>query len=486
MARTMIVYKDIAVDSAESGTAALTGEAAESEAALVLSGANTGRVATLEESNWPLDGSVDQCYEDAECAFWSEKMSDGSCVLSPAPTITVTFSKQFSSTGVTLAFDSLPGGWCSAVNVKWYQGETLKADVDFSPNAQAFFCEKRVESFDKLIVTLTKTNLPYRYAKLNQLLIGVIRTFEADEFRSASITNEMDESAIELPVSTFNWVLDSKKNADYLFQLRQPVEVYNSGSLLGVYYIDDSSRTSGRIYRISCKDALGVLSDAAFAGGAYLSGVSAKALLAKLAAPFAVEFAEELADATLKGVLLPGTNREAIQQVLFAWGACLATDGGSTLRVFPLPSSPAEIPKGRTFSDTAVKTDSVVTEVQVVAHTYTENDGGTIDIGGAKYADAQTRYTVKNPNVTASDRANVKKIENATLVSPDIGQAAAQRAYVHYMKRATVSARVVYAGEKLGDRVKIYTPWDTRVEGNIRKMEVKLSNTVVSKVEVHR
>lgn len=485
MAKTTVVYKDIAVGAADAGTATATGGTAESDLSLLLHGANTGLVATLEDNAWILDGSVDRCYSESEYAFWSSAMSDGECVLSPQPTIEITFSEQFSSTGVTLTFDGLPGGWCSAVNIKWYQGAALKADVDFAPNATTYFCEKRVESFDKLVLTLKKTNLPYRHAKLNQLLVGVVRTFEADEFRSASITNEMDETAIELPVSTFSWVLDSKKDADYLFQLRQPVEVYNRASLLGVYYIDDSSRTSARVYKISCKDALGVLSDTAFVGGAYLSGVSAKTLLTQLAAPFTVEFVEGLADTTLKGVLTAGTNREAIQQVLFAWGVCLATDGGDTLRVFPLPSSPVEIPQGRTFADTSVKTDSVVTEVQVVAHTYTMDTGGSVEISGVKYADAQTVYAVKNPNVTANDRANVKKIENATLVSTDIGQKTAQRVYERYAKRDTITARIVYAGEKLGDRVKIYTPWGTQVEGNVKKMEIKLSNTVVIKAEAH-
>lgn len=485
MAKTTIVYKDIAVGSVEAGTVNASGGTAESDNTRILPGADTGRVLTLEDNNWIFDGEGYRCYAETEFAFWSNALSDANCVISPAPVITVAFSKQFSSMGVTLTFDALPGSWCSDINVKWYQGGTLKADADFTPSATMYFCEKRVESFDKIVLTLKKTAFPYRRAKLSQLLIGVVRTFEADEFRSASITNEMDETAIELPVSTFNWTLDSKKSVEYLFQLRQPVEVYNSGSLLGVYYIDDSSRTSGRMYKISCKDALGVLSDTAFAGGAYLSGISAKTLLVQLAAPFAVEFSEGLADATLKGVLSAGTMREAIQQVLFAWGVCLATDGGDTLRVFPLPSSPAEIPKDRTFADTSVKTDSVVTEVQVTAHTYTENASGGVEIGGVKYEDMQKVYSVQNPDVTASDRANVKKITNATLVSPDIGQQTAERVYARYAKRDTISARIVYSGEKLGDRVKIFTPWDTQLEGNVRKMEIKLSNTVVIKTEAH-
>lgn len=485
MAKTKIVYKDIAVGAVEAGTAVSTGGTAESNSSLVLQGANTGGIICLEDNLWVLDGSFDTFYSEGRYAFWSSELSDVDCVLASPPVIDITFSQQFSSTGITLLFDLAANGWCSAVNIKWYQGATLKADVDFAPNAATYFCENRVESFDRIVLTLRKTSMPYRRAKINQLLVGVIRTFEADEFRSAKITNQMDETAIELPVSTFKWTLDSKKSVDFLFQLRQPVEVWNIENLLGVYYIDDAARKSARIYDVSCKDALGVLSDTAFAGGAYLSGVSAKALIEELAAPFTVEYENGVTDTTLKGILVSGTNRSAIQQVLLAWGVCLATDGGDTLRVFPLPSSPVEIPKGRTFTDTAVQTDSVVTEVQVVAHTYAESTSGNVEVAGKRYSDTQKTYTVKNPNVTASDRANVKKISEATLVSPDIGQAVAERVYARYAKRDTVSARIVYAGEKLGDRVTIFTPWDTQVEGNVKKMNITLSNTVVFKGEVH-
>ena len=128
------------------------------------------------------------------------------------------------------------------------------------------------------------------------MVFGVIRTFGMNEIRGASIVNQMNESAVELPISTFNWTLDSLKPVDYLFQLKQPVEVYNDEHLIGVYYINTSSRSSKRVYDIECQDALGVLEYMPYAGAAYLSGTSAKALLSETAKPFAVEFAPDVED----------------------------------------------------------------------------------------------------------------------------------------------------------------------------------------------
>ena len=93
-------------------------------------------------------------------------------------------------------------------------------------------------------------------------------------------------------------------------------------------------------------------------------------------------------------------------------------------------------------------------------------------------------YSAINPNVTASDRENVKEVTAATLVSDDIGQAVADRLYKYYSLRDTNTATVVYGGEKLGDCVSIYTPWGLLTTGNLHKMEIKLSNTVVYNAEV--
>lgn len=484
MGKTTVIYKDIAVGAAEAATVSATGQTAESQPQNLLSGVDTGKVITLERNRWILNGSFNVWYENGQYAFWSSAASDDEGLFQDQPVITISFSQQFTSPGINLTFDSSTGEYCSSINVKWYQGNTLKADKDFFPDSTEYFCEQSVESYNKIVITIKETSLPNRFAKINHIIFGVIRRFGMDELRNASITNEMDESAIELPVSTFNWTLESRKNVEYMFQLKQPVEAWNNNNLIGVYYISAASRQSKSTYSIECSDAIGALSEMNFPGGAYLSGISAKTLLNSIAAPFTVEYAPDVVDKTLKGVLLPQSKREAIQQVIFAWGVCLATDNSDKIRIFNQDDSAVVIPKGRTFSGVAVDTDAIVTKVSVTAHTYTQSSNGDVKIGDVSYADAKTVYTVNNPNVTAADRENEKEITDATLVSTDIGQDVADRVYAYYSKRDTSTARIVYDGEKLGDCISVYTPWDTLTTGNLHKMEIKLSNTVVYGAEV--
>lgn len=481
MSKTQILYKDIAPGADEDAAVSSPGAAAFSDLTALPFGLTAPNpIATLEQNNWLLNGAF-VLREHQPVAFWSSAMSGFDGTFSSNPSITITFSKQFSSLGLTLLFDTATGDYCSAVNIKWYQQDTLKAEQDFTPDAVSYFCNLAVTAYDKIVITLLKTAKPYRYAKLGKILFGIYRYFGMTELRRASIVNEINLIALELPVSTARWTVDSRDNLDFMFQLKQPVEVQNDSGLIGVYYIDKHARLAQNVYDIECYDAFGVLSESKFAGGVY-SGKSAKALLQEIVGSD-FELAIEAADANLTGAILPCTRREAMQQVLFAWGACASTDGRENIRIFALPTTATQISADRTFPGAASEVAAIVTKVSVTAHTYTQDSSGTVEIGGIKYRDTTAVYTVTNPDVTANDKENAVEVTGATLVSPAIGQATAQRVYDYYARRSTHRARVVWAGERLGDRVLLPNAWGSASAGNIGKLEINLSNTVVAAVE---
>ena len=479
MSKTMLLYKDVAPGADRDAAVAAVTAQPFADPALLPFGADTPPGITCEPNQWGLDGTFAPA-RSAVPAFWSTAISgpDGRFAAGEEPVLEFSFGAQYTSAGVTLRFDPAGGGYCTAVNLRWYQGEALLAEADFTPDGVDYFCRKRVEHYDRLVLTLQRTNLPHRYARLSRVLFGVHRSFGMAELRAASAVNQLDLLSAELPVSRLNWTLDSREDVDYLFQLKQPVEVRSDGVLVGVYYVDGSSRTARHVYPVECCDAIGVLDEMPFDGGVY-SGTSARALAAELASPFQVEVDGGVPDAALTGVLLPGTRRGALQQVLFAWGACASTDGRASIRVFVPGAVPAEVPEGRVFLGTAVDTAAVVTEVQVTAHTYAPAADGTVTIHGTKYSDTTAVYTVKNPDVTATDKQNIVQVTGATLVSPAIGQAVAQRVYDHCRRRSTHRAKVVFAGERLGDCLTVPDGWGGRHTGNLMKLELKLSNTVV-------
>ncbi|BAK99019.1 hypothetical protein OBV_18210 [Oscillibacter valericigenes Sjm18-20] len=481
MSKTTILYKDIAPGAEDDASVSTNGAMPFCDISKLPPGIDPVSITSGELNYWGLDGSFAPL-DSQDIAFWSTAMSGSGGAFTSPPVITVTFDQQYSSLGVTLAADTATGGYCNSVNIKWYQGTTLKADVDFTPDSAVYYCRQKVTSYDKIVITLNSTNLPYRHAKLEHIIFGVYRTFGMTELRKASLINQMSGISEELPISTMSWTLDSREDVDYMFQLKQPVEVRNNGSLIGVYYIDSFSRSAKSIYDIDCYDAFGVLDEIPFSGGVY-SAKSAKTLLVELVGNyFTVDF-DGVDDTALTGVIEACTLREAIQQVLFAWGVCASTDGRESIRVFALPSAAAEISKDRTYTGVSVETSAIVTEVRVTAHTYTQDTNGSVEIGGVKYSDTETVYTISNPDVTASDKQNVVEVAGATLVSTAIGQATAQRVYDYYLRRNTCKAKIVWAGELLGDRLTIHNSWDGTEDGNLLKMDIALSNTVAGNFE---
>lgn len=480
--RTEIIYRDIAPGAAEAASVSAEGAGTLSDLSQMPLEGLIVKAGLPERNYWILDGTADITDGSPVAAFVSEQISDIECVLQAAPVITISFSENFTSPGVTLEFDTVSGEWCSSINIKWYQGSSLKADSDFMPDSPVYFCSQSAEAFDRIVITVGKTSMPYRRAKIRRILIGVVRTFGMSEIRNASITCETSLISTELPISALSWTLDSRENIDFLFQNKQPIEVKNNDSLIGVFYVTKAARNSGSVYNISCEDAFGVLEDIPFPGGAYLNGISAETLTETIVgSEFDVVF--DKADTVLKGIIQSGTKRAALQQVLFAWGAAAIGDG-EKIRIVPLGDTLSEIGADRTYTGVTVDTDTAVTEVRVSAHTYTQDSGGGIEVGSTKYSETVTEYIVQNPNATGNSKENVITVDNATLVSADIGQAAAQRVYDYYMRRNTGKGKIVWNGEKPGDYVSIPNAWGGITKGHIAKMEITLSNTVAADLTV--
>jgi hypothetical protein len=477
-----IVYKDIA-PYADLDAACVSSDVSDfSDIDQLPFGADMDPVITLEHGQWVLDGTHVPLAGQTP-AFWSTQMSGADGTFEAAPVIDITFDAQYSSVGVSFIFDQTNEDYVSKLNIKWYQQDELKADMDFEPDNYLYFCKNQVESWDRIVVTLKETVIPYRYAKLEKIIFGEERTFYRKDLRSAKVVAETGLISDTLPISELKWTVDSVQDVAFLFQLKQPCYVYHGDSLIGCYYIDEFSRKGADLFEIDCYDAIGVLSESDFPGGVY-NNQSAVSIIGEIVGDdFTIEYDDGIIDMNLTGIIASGNKRAALQQVLFAWGYCATTDGRDTIRIRQPGVDLSSIGMDKTFTGAKVSTDSVVTSVQVTAHTYTASSSGTVEINGQKYTDTKTVYTVTNPDVTKTDKTNVKKVEKGTLVNPSYAQAVAQRVYDYYQMRNTVKAKIVWSGQQLGDLVSFPNQWGERTSGTISKMEMNLSNTIVATCE---
>ena len=345
---------------------------------------------------------------------------------------------------------------------------------------------RSVSGYNKLVIELKKTSLPYRYAKLRQIFFGIVREFEREDLRSVSVTEGVSVISDDVEINTLDFTLDNSDNIDFIFQEKQPVSAYDGAKLIGVFYIKISSRSSERLYDVSCQDALGILDDEPFAAAVY-SSKNAKELIASiLGAHFTLDFDPALEDETVTGYIPDCTKREALQQIVFALRATIDTSASRGVRVRRLTAaSPATIPLDRTYTGGSVETAAVVTEIRVTAHSYsTSGSGESVEVGGTTYYHTTSVTSKANPNATTQTKPNVIEVRDATLVNSENVAAIAQHIYDYYMRRQTHNVRIVMDKEAPGDYVQTTTPWGTKITGTITSMDIRLSGIAAAECKI--
>lgn len=480
-----VIYEDVAVGAAEAASTAGTAAQPFSDLSLLPYGTEPVIVATNELNQWTLDGSR-PILTTERAAFWSSAPSKADCTFDANPTLTITLDGTFASSGIYLYFDGGTGDYCSALTMTWYNGETTVASQDFTPDGQKYFCAKPVTGYNKLVIELKKTSLPYRYAKLRQIFFGIVREFEREDLRSVNVTEGVSVISDDVEINTLDFTLDNSDDIDFIFQEKQPVSAYDGAKLIGVFYIKSSSRSSERLYDVSCQDALGILDDEPFAAAVY-SSKNAKELIASiLGAHFTLDFDAALESETVTGYIPDCTKREALQQIVFALRATIDTSASRGVRVRRLTAaSPVTVPLERTYTGGSVETAAVVTEIRVTAHNYsTSGSGESVEVGGTTYYHTTSVTSKANPNATTQTKPNVIEVRDATLVNSDNVAAVAQHVFDYYMRRQTHSVKIVMDKEAPGDYVQTTTPWGTKITGTITSMDIRLSGIAAAECKI--
>ena len=480
-----IVYQDVAPGAADDAAVTATGQDAESTVSLLPFGSsNAKNYITLERNLWVLDGTYIP-YDNSSISYRSEDISDANGDFSTPKIITINFDEQYTSLGINITFTG--DTYCKNLNIKWYQESTQLDDKDFSPDGFSYFCENTVIAYDRVVITMYGTQIPLRRIRVDEILFGIVRVFYEDELRTGSvkIQQEIDNTGLYLPSNALDWILSSNDDVEFVFQTKQIVKAYNDENIIGAFYIEDSDRAAENIYDIKCIDAIGVLDDDPFPD-AYYSNKNALVLAQEICGDFSVEMETALQNKTISGVLKDHTRRSALQQLCFALGAVADTSGTEKIKIFALPTdTPIEIGANRTRTGATVRIDPIVTEIRLVAHSYsTSGSDNPVEINGTTYYDTQTVVTIHNPDVTANEKPNVVEVSDCTLISPDIVQNIAQHFYDEAVKRRTHKLKFRLYNELPGAYVQTVTPWGTNILGHYIKASIMLSSFALSDAEV--
>ena len=101
----------------------------------------------------PLNSTMQPISENGNIGYWSESITNDVGVFITPIVLTFVADGLYSSSGFTLTFDEINGIFSTEINIKWYNGDELLSDKDFQPDSAEYFCENRVDGFDKFIIT---------------------------------------------------------------------------------------------------------------------------------------------------------------------------------------------------------------------------------------------------------------------------------------------------------------------------------------------
>lgn len=537
-----LVYSDIAVGSREAFEPTATGAHEISHINEIMpAGLSFPSFSTVCELNQTLlDGSMLPMPDDTTpelIGLWSNALSGEDGTFAEPPTITMTAAELYTSLGITITTaDAYP----SAVNIKWYRDDTLLDDLDFAPTSSSYFCENRVDSYNRVIVTFLSLVLPHRRLKVQGLVHGRIREFDGHSLADASVIQECSPISAEISIDTFDFTLIGDENIDYVFQRKQSLEIYSNSELLGVFFVSGYTRTAERFYKVSSEDYIGLLDAVMFMGGIY-TAKNALELLTEVFATANVPFEldEALAAETVTGWIPICTCREAVRQICFAIGAAVDTTLSELVRIFvPSDAVVHHFPLGEIMQgQTLVDRDKRLTEVRLTVHGFADGEkakklydaskSGTGDgivvefsepvygltitsgsiveadanyaiinasdgciLNGTPYEHTTTVRTMRNPLTNAGDPANAVEVKDMTLVSADNADARLQSTYNYYVVQGAINSSLVMARPKgnvvarPGDNIEVETVYAGTQTARLQSLRYRLlGGAIVAETE---
>lgn len=494
---------------------------------------------TLELNQFVLDASKRLLDEPEDIAFWNENLSKKDCSFEVNPKVSIHFTKQHSSSGLTFYFeDTYP----AEMQVIWYTLDGIKLDAKtFYPDSLIFVCKHQVQNYGKIEIEFIRTTFPETYIKLQYILYGRYIVWDRDMIQTATVQEDIDLTSATLSINEADVsIVDVNNDFDVgnengawkSVQKNQEVTLseYKDESVrpMGTFYINDFS-FSGNISKFELVDSIGLMDKYTFYDGRIYENERAESILKTIFAAAGITkyvIAKEVGDVRLSGFLGIQKCREALQRVCFACGAVADDSRSDTIRVFyPDRYVSSEVGTNRKFNGgTIISLDEYVSGVSVEYTKYTLEqsaseiykdvlpvgetkitfsdpyqpesiavsvgevlevktnyliidmaNAGQCTITGRKYAGSTFSYQKNVERIEAGEVENIKSFTGSTLYSADLMQEHAERLLNYYALRKKVSMRYLVDLEQAGKWVNIHSMFGNIATSLVESQSIDLT-----------
>jgi len=225
------------------------------------------------------------------------------------------------------------------MNVKWYRGDTLISDQDFTVDSSNYFCDAQIQAYNKVVITIGNMTRPNRFLKIFNISDGLTRQFYNDELENVEIIEQITNNLQALNINESSLVVLPLSNAGVMFQRTLPFSIYRNNVLYGQFYIDTStSNTRKTIYKLKVSDAIKTLESQAYMGGIY-SDITMADLVAEIMGDIPYTLDPVAGAYTISGYLPILDKREALRQVAFCTNCYVNTSRSDRVEIKPLPTT---------------------------------------------------------------------------------------------------------------------------------------------------
>lgn len=198
-----------------------------SRMAQVMNGVETPlNLATFEAMGWPLNGSVvvppkTTQIPTAEVGLIMPKLSDANGVYAEPQVFTATTQGTFNYIAITISWGhAIPADF----TVQWFNGDTVVNEVAVSGNTSSLsLLNYPVEGCNKVVVTITKSLLPYRRCRIAEFTPGAVKVYNKNSANSAALVMNIDPLNERITAGTLKITAD---NFAKEFNIFQPDGVY--------------------------------------------------------------------------------------------------------------------------------------------------------------------------------------------------------------------------------------------------------------------
>lgn len=454
-----VIFDILDVDSHTDASAIVTSEASFSKKAQIFNQVRemSGKLATFEHNYWKLDGSFSLPPKPEETGFevgwWSNALcgQDGrfgnyveplsflsfgsfASLFDDLPldefpqSVTVNFTKEHSSIGITITFDPLTNEYAEEFTIDVYDNldGLIHSELVTGNTLTKYILEQNLSNYRKVVITITKWGTGYRRARITEVDFGIITEYTGNELINVNVLEELDPISNTVTSNELKFTVDNQDKAfnilnpngiyPYL-QRRQKVTPYmgveKANGLteyvkMGVYYLNEWKSNEGTLTAsFTARDIMDVLVQDDFAGNTYTSKtlyyIAEEILTAAGITDYSIDTA--LQSIIVSGSIAKMKYREALQLVAIAGTAVIYSDRENGQLVIEQLSNTAleeTIDFDNVYNPPEIKLDVLVNTIYIDSGsaTYTYVDP-------QKPADEQTlSVSIKNTLITNSTHAN--------------------------------------------------------------------------------